>query len=126
MATKLRLRAGEDARELDSVGQRHSLKAWPSSAVVDPLSSKAERRGGGRRKLESADAGEGKGWRGGPLHPEVEGHPTAAGRVKPDEELLSAALAVLQSARRCRGPPCELRQPAIGEREGRAVEPPRK
>jgi hypothetical protein len=51
MDTELHLRTGEDARELDSAGRRRSLKAWPPSAVVDPLSSKAERRAGGQREL---------------------------------------------------------------------------
>jgi hypothetical protein len=51
MDTELHLRAGEDARELDSAGRCRSLKACPPSAVVDPLSSKAERRGGGQREL---------------------------------------------------------------------------
>jgi hypothetical protein len=90
MDTELHRRAGE----LNSADQCCSLKAWPPSAVVDPLSSKAERRGGGQRELESAEAGEGKGRRGGAPHPEVEGHPAAAGRVRPDEELLGAAVAL--------------------------------
>jgi hypothetical protein len=119
MDTELHLRAGE----LNSADRRRSLKAWPPSAMVDPLSSKAERRGGGQHELESAEAGEGKGRRGGAPHPKVEGHPAAAGRVRPDEELLGAAAAlrpprglVPRSARRRGGG--ELRG---GERRSRGV-----